>query len=244
MSSASGVARFLLVTFGITGLYLGLNALWMTLAPSLYQLTDARVEAGWGREADEVAQVSRQADNRLAAASRLDAYRLGFNVGYCSNLLGSVALSSPEVQARLKAVLEPRLAGVQDLARRLGVGDATLLKVTNVEEFGRVPDRLDADELGLANRLEAVTSRRHRHLLLLGMQVGAGAALTQVTGGQVHNQLRPLAGRHATLAGVPAGAWEPVTVAPAGATAEERLAAYEKALSDLDAAVGSLPPLP
>ena len=33
----------------------------------------------------------------------------------------------------------------------------------------RVPNRLEADELGLAARLEAVTSRRHRHLLLLGM---------------------------------------------------------------------------
>jgi hypothetical protein len=243
MSSASGVARFLVVTLGITGLYLGLNAFWLTLAPSVYRLTDARVEEDWQREAGEVAQVSRRADNRLPASSRLDAYRLGFQVGYCSNVLGSVALSSPEVQARFKAVLEPRLASAQELARTLGVGDVTLLKVTNVDEFGHVPDRLDADELGLANRLEAVTSRRHRHLLLLGMQVGAGASLTQVTGGNVHDQLRPLAGRHATLAGVPAQAWEPVTVAPAGATADERLAAYQKALSDLDAAVGALEPL-
>ena len=244
MIPASGVARFLMVTLSITGLYLGLDALWMTVAPSIYQLTDARVEAGWQREADEVARVSRQADQRLPAASRLEAYRLGFEVGYCSNILGSVALSSPEVQARFKVVLEPRLASAQDLARALGVGDVTLLKVTNVDEFGHVPDRLEADELGLANRLEAVTSRRHRHLLLLGMQIGAGTSLTQVTGGHIHAQLRPLAGRHATLAGVPAWAWEPVTVAPAGDTADARLAAYQKALNDLDAAVRALPPLP
>lgn len=243
MSSSSGFARFLLVTLGITGLYLALNAMWMTLAPSLYRLTDARVEAGWQREAAEVAQASRRADGRLPASSRLDAYRLGFQVGYCSNILGSVSMQSPEVQARFKAVLEPRIAGAQGLARTLGVGEVTLLKVTNVDEFAHIPDRLDGDELGLADRLEAVTSRRHRHLLLLGMQVGVGASLVQVTGGRVHEQLRPLAGRHATLVGVPAPAWEPVTVAPLGATPDERLAAYQKALNDLDAAVGRLEPL-
>ena len=243
MSSTSGVARFLLVTLGITGLYLGLNAFWLGLAPSLSSMTSAGVEANWQREAVTVAEASRQADGRLPASSRIDAYRLGFQIGYSSNVMGSVALASPEMQARFKAVLEPRLTAARDLAQALGVGAVSLLPVTNVGEFGRVPERLDTDELGLANRLEDVTSRRHRHLLLLGMQVGAAAALAQMTGGRLHEQLRPLAGRHATLAGVPAQAWEPVTVAPDGATADERQAAYQKALSDLDAAVGRLEPL-
>jgi hypothetical protein len=243
MSSTSGIARFLLVTFGITGLYLGLNAFWLTAAPAVYRLTNARVEAGWQREAAAVAQASREADSRLPPSSRQDAYRLGYQVGYCSNIMGSVALQPAEVQARFTAVLAPQLRAVDDLARELMVDGVSLLRVTNVDEFGRVPDRLDADELGLAARLETVTSRRHRHLLLLGMQVGAGAALAQMTGGRLHEQLRPLAGRHATLAAVPKTAWEPVTVAPAGATPEQRLEVYQNALNALDTAVGALEPL-
>ena len=243
MSSTSGVARFLLVTFGITGLYLGLSAFWLTVAPAIYGLAEARLEAGWQREAADVAQASRQADGRLPAGSRLDAYRLGFHVGYCSNIMGSVALQSRDVQARFKAVLEPQLKAVEELAHALGVGTVSLLPVANVGEFGRVPDRLEADELGLAARLEAVTSRRHRHLLVLGMHVGIGASLAQVTGGRLHDRLRPLAGRHATLAGVPETAWEPVTIAPGGATPDERMAAYQAALTALETAVAQLAPL-
>jgi hypothetical protein len=189
-----------------------------------------------------VVEASRQADARLSAESRQNAYRLGFQVGYCSNIMGSVALQSPDVQARFRAVLEPQLKAVEDLALALGVGRVPLLRVTNVDEFGDVPDRLEADELGLAARLEGVSSRRHRHLLLLGMHVGIGASLAQVTGGRLHDRLRPLAGRHATLAGVPTHAWEPVTVEPAGATADARLAAYQASLDVLDAAVAELAP--
>ena len=243
MSSASGVARFVVITLGITGLYLGLNAFWLTLAPSILRWTGAG-EADWQREATLVARASRVAEEELPPSSRPDAYRLGFQVGYCSNVLGSVALSSAEVQARFKDALEPRLAAAQDLAHKLGVGDVSVLRVTNVAEFGNLPSRLDADELGLAARLEGMTSLRHRHLLLLGMQVGAAAALAQMTGGRLHEQLRPLAGRHATVAGVPAQAWAPVTVEPEGATADERLAAYQKTLNALDAAIAALTPLP
>ena len=42
MLPRSGVKRFLLVTLGITGLYLALNALWLALTPSLVALFDAR----------------------------------------------------------------------------------------------------------------------------------------------------------------------------------------------------------
>src|SRR5262245_25472220 len=147
------VKRFLLITLGITGLYLGLDAFWVALGSSLSRFVDAGA-ANWEREAATVANVSREADSRLPASSRIDAYRLGFQIGYSSNVLGSVALSSPEVQARFKEVLEPRLSGAQDLARTLGVGDVAVLKVTSPDEFGRIPDRLDEDELGLADRLE------------------------------------------------------------------------------------------
>jgi hypothetical protein len=237
------VKRFLLITLGITGLYLGLNTFWLSLTPWLDAWFDGSRVAGWEREAAEVRDASREADGRLPPEARVAAYRLGYHVGYSSNLLGSVVLSGAEAQARMREILAPRITAAEELGQQLGVGKIALLPVSNAEEFGRVPDRLDADELRLAARLEAETSRRHRHLLLLGMQVGAGAALAQVTGGDLHARLRALAGRHATLAAVPAQAWEPVTVEPPGDTDDERLAAYQAALTALETAVAQLAPL-
>jgi len=149
-----GVKRFLLVTLGITGLYLALNALWLAVTPSLAALFDARTESAWAREAAAVADAARDADARLPAPTRVAAYRLGFHVGYCSNILGSVALSRPETQSRVREILAPRIRAMQDLGHELGVGEVSLLPVSNADEFGRVNDRLDSDELGLAARVE------------------------------------------------------------------------------------------
>ena len=235
--------RFLLVTLGITGLYLGLDTLWLAFTPALASLFEGRSAAAWEREAAEVASAARDADNRLPPETRLAAFRLGFQVGYCTNLLGSTALSPPQVQAQMREALAPRIKGAQGLGQALGVGEIAFLRVSNAEEFGRVPDRLDVDELGLASRLEAVTSRRHRHLLLLGMQVGVAASMTEASSGQMQALLRPGIGRHATLAGLPAAAWEPVATAPPGATAQEQVAAYQAAIAALEAAVAQLAPL-
>ena len=115
-----GVKRFLLVTLGITGLYLALNALWLALTPSLAALFDARTESAWARDAAAVADAARDADSRLPVATRVAAYRLGFHVGYCSNVLGSVVLSPPEVQSRVREILAPRIKAMQDLGARTG----------------------------------------------------------------------------------------------------------------------------
>ncbi len=64
-----------------------------------------------------------------------------------------MALSSPEIQARVRGILDPRIKATQELGQALGVGEISFLTVSNAEEFGRVPDRLDEDELGLASRL-------------------------------------------------------------------------------------------
>jgi hypothetical protein len=238
------VRRFLLVTLGITGLYLGLNALWLALTPALEAVFESRTESDWEREAAGVASAAREADGRLAPEWRLAAYRLGFHVGYCSNVLGSVALSSPEAQAQVREILAPRLQGIEVLARQLGLGEVSLLPVTNVDEFGYVNDRLDADELGLAARVEHATSRRHRHLLLLGMHVGVAAALADISGGKLQNPLRRYIGHHATAAHVPAGRWEPAARVHEAATPEQSAKAYQEALAALEIAIAQLEPLP
>jgi hypothetical protein len=238
-----GVKRFLPVTLGITGLYLALNALWLALTPSLAALFDVRTASAWARDAAAVADAARDADGRLPAATRVAAYRLGFHVGYCSNVLGSVALSPPEVQSRVREFLAPRIRATQDLGNELGVGEVSLLPVSNAEEFGRVNDRLDSDELGLAARVEKATSRRHRHLLLLGMHVGVAAALADISGGELQNPLRQYIGRHATLAGVPPAGWEPAARVGEGTTPEQQAAAYQAALTALDLAVAELGPV-
>jgi hypothetical protein len=243
MLPRAGVKRFLLVTLGITGLYLALNASWLALTPSFATLFDAQTESAWARDAAAVAAAARDADGRMPAATRAAAYRLGFHVGYCSNILGSVALSTPEVQSRVRDILAPRIRATQDLGNELGVGEVSLLPVSNAEEFGRVNDRLDSDELGLAARVEKAMSRRHRHLLLLGMHVGVAAALIDMSGGKLQNPLRQYIGRHATLAGVPPAAWEPVARVGEGGTPEQHAAAYQAALTALDVAVAELGPV-
>ena len=235
--------RFLLITLGITGLYLGLNWFWLSLTPWLDASFDGSRVAGWEREAADVRDASRDAESRLPPGSRLAAYRLGFHVGYCSNLLGSVVLSGAEAQSQMREILAPRIQAIENLGRELGVGEVSLLPVSNADEFARVPNRLEADELGLAARLEAMTSQRHRHLLLLGVHAGVAAALTDVTGGEMQSPTRDYIGRHATLAGVPPTAWEPVAREAPGATPQERLEAYRASLTALETAVAALPPL-
>ncbi len=240
MLTRTPFARFLLITLGITGLYLALDQVWLALTPTLSPLANARTEAAWSDEAAEVERRSREADRRAPPGWHVAAYRLGFEVGYCSNLLGSFTMSSPEIQAKAREAMEPRLASIRDLARALGLDEAPLVPVNNADQFGRISERVEADETGVATRVEQVASLRHRHLFLLGMHSGISAALADSLRGETFNPLRAYLGRHATLAGVPLAAWEPVASVPAGATPGERLAAYRAALAALEQTVARL----
>ena len=236
--------RFLAITLGITGMYLALDQLWLTVTPTVASVMSGSTERRWQNEAADVARASREADRRLPSSSRVVAYRLGVEVGYCSNLLGSFAMSAPEIQARAHEALAPRLSSVRALGKALGLDDPPLVPVANADQFARISERIEADETGLAGRIEAGTSRRHRHLFLLGMHVGVSAALADALRGQTFSPVREYIGHHATLAGVPAAAWSPVASAPAGVNPEERSAAYNAALDALQAAVSTLEPLP
>lgn len=236
--------RFLAITLGITGMYMALDQMWLALTPGLASVMSGSVERRWHDEVADVVRSSREADRRLPSSSRLVAYRLGLEVGYCSNLLGSFATSPPEIQARAREALAPRLSTVRALGQSLGLDDPPLVPVANADQFARISERIEADETGLATRVETATSLRHRHLYLLGMHVGVSAALADVLRGQTFGPVREYIGHHATVAGVPASAWEPVAEAPAGANPEERWAAYRAAVDALQAAISTLEPWP
>ena len=131
-------------------------------------------------------------------------------------------------------------SGPNELGQVLGIGPVGILTFQTASDFVQENDRLENDELGLASRLEAKASARHRHLLLLGMHVGIALAGANATGGTLLNPNRPFIGRHATLAGVPPGAWQPVAQIPAAATDADRLTHYAAAVSGLDEAVSKL----
>jgi hypothetical protein len=236
--------RFTAVVLTITALYAGLERAWVSLAPIALSFFDESSRAAWQRERVSVATASGPADGRLGAEWRLSAYLLGFELGYCSNMLGSVAFAAPSKRVEVSEALAPSFTAAQDLARELGVGPAAVLPVATVDDFFRMKDRMEADELGVASRIEAASSRRHRHLFMLGLHVGAAAAVAESTSGEVHNPARDHIGRHATVAGVPAEAWEPVARVPQGADPAARLAAYRAALAALERAVAQLEPMP
>ena len=237
------MARFVLVTLGITALYVGLQQTWLSLSP-LAELIESRSEGSWPQEAATVASAARDADRRLPPEWRVAAFRLGYHVGYLTELFGFFAMAPEEARNKVRTLSAARIKAAEDLALVMGVGPAAALPVTTVGEFGRVEERIEQDELGLAARVEQKASVRHRHLLLLGMHLGVTAASAERTDGEFFDPKRRFIGHHATLASVPTATWEPVARAPEGATAEDRLASYLASLADLERAIAQLPQLP
>jgi len=238
------ILRFIFVVLVITALYAGPERLWISLAPLALSFFDASSETAWQRESVSVAKASARTDERLPAQWRLSAYLLGFELGFCSNMMGSVAFEAPSKRVGVSQALASSIKAAEDLARELGVGPAALFPVATVDEFMRLKDRMEADELGLASRIEAASSRRHRHLFMLGMHVGAAASVAESTSGNVHNPAHDYIGRHATLAGVPAAAWKPVAGVPDGTNPASRLMAYRAALAALEQTISQLGLMP
>jgi len=237
------MARFLLATLAITAMYVGLQQVWLSLSP-LAELYASRAERTWPEEAATVAAAARQADQRLSPEWHVGAFRLGYHVGYLTERVGGFAMSSEEVREKVRAITAPRLKSADDLARAMGVEPMAVLPVSTADDFARVDERLEQDELGLAKRMEDKASLRHRHLLMLGMHLGVTVAAGDGTDGELLEPKRRFIGHHATLAAVPAAAWEPLTRVPEGATAKDRLANYMASLGELERAIGQLPPLP
>lgn len=237
------MARFVLVTLGITAMYVGLQQVWLSLAP-VAELVESRSERRWPQEAAQVAAASREADHRLPAEWRAAAFRLGYHVGYLSQTFGFFAMANEQAREKVRSITAERIKTAEDLAHAMGVAPGAALPMSTVGEFARVEERIEADELGLAARVESQVSRRHRHLLLLGMHLGVTAAAGERTSGEFLTPKRRFIGHHATLAAVPAATWEPVAQAPDGGTAEDRLARYMASIAELDRVIAQLPPLP
>jgi hypothetical protein len=237
------MARFVLVTLAITAMYVGLQQAWLSLSP-VAELIESRTEREWPQEAAAVAAAAREADQRLPPEWRVAAFRLGYHVGYLTERVGSFAMSEAKVREQVDTITAPRVKTAEDLALAMGVGPATALPVSTADEFAHIEDRIERDELGLAARVEAKASARHRHLLLLGMHVGVTVGAGEITYGEILDPKRRFIGHHAALAAVPAAAWEPVTRSPEGATGKDRLTNYMATLADLERAIAELPPLP
>ncbi len=195
---------------------------------------------GWRKKPNEVAAASRDALQRLPPGHRMATLRLGYELGTISQLVGSYAMSPPEVQAAARQRAAPRLAAAQQQAQLLGLGEVAALPVRSLREFTELAARYEADESGLAARVEQQLSPLHRHLYLLGVMVGGEAARVEDSGGRFALPPATPIRRHAVLAGIAAPVWQPLIVEPRDETPEQVLQRYRRAVDALAAEVARM----
>jgi hypothetical protein len=203
-------------------------------------LLDADPAARLAKQADEVAAASRDALPRLPPGHRTATLRLGYELGTISQLVGSYAMSPPEVQAAARQRAAPRLAAAQQQAQLLGLGEVAALPVRSLREFTELAARYEADENGLAARVEQQLSPLHRHLYLLGVMVGGEAARVEDSGGRFALPPATPIRRHAVLSGIAAPVWQPLIVEPRDETPQQVLQRYRRAVDALAAEVARM----
>jgi hypothetical protein len=192
---------------------------------------DARLAA----EAEQVAIRSRTPAALLPPGHRLAAFRIGYEIGYASELVGSFAMSDAPVRAQAATIGATHAASAQAEARRLGLGAVDVLPMASAKDFFTLADRLERDENGLAARVEQRLTPIHRHLYLLGAHVGSEAAKVESSGGKFALAPATLIRRHATLAGVAPHLWQPLAADARDETPAQILARYRAALGGLGA---------
>jgi hypothetical protein len=193
-----------------------------------------REEAALVGEAEQVAAQSRAALERVPG-QRLAAFRIGYDLGYASSLIGSYAMSAPSVQAQARTIGERHVAFARQLAEPLGVVGIAELPVHNPKQYVTLDERFDADESGVAAQIERRLSPAHRHLYLLGAHLGAEASTVESSGGELTQPPVTTIRRHATLAGVAPALWLPLATQPRGELPPQVLARYRGALTALGA---------
>jgi hypothetical protein len=227
-------ARFIGITVVLTVTYLLLMQANQRIFDTL-EGTGVFDAERWAEEARTVAAESAEAERRLPSAHRLAAWRLGFDLGYASEWLGSVVALGPDAQARTRSSVADRLRQAETIAEALGIGSVQPLPMRTLEDFNRLPERIEADETGLAAALEKRLSPRHKHLFLFGMHVGSELFSALATAGEAIGPYRAKIGRHATLAGIPAELWQPVAEEPIGLEPAQASQRYRTAVEAVDA---------
>jgi hypothetical protein len=193
-----------------------------------------REDAALARDAEAIALQSRAALERVPG-QRLAAFRIGYDIGYASSILGSFAMSAPAAQAKVRPIGDRHLALARELTQALGLGEIAELLARTPKDYAVLAARFEADENGLAARIERRLSPAHRELYLLGAQLGNEAATVESSGGELLQPPVPLIRRHATLAGVAPNLWLPLALQPRGETPAQALARYHSALDALAA---------
>ncbi len=186
----------------------------------------------------EAAQLAARASavaTPLPAGHRLATFRLGYEIGYASELIGSFAMSDAPVRAKAATIGAAHVQVAQAQARALGVGAVAALPMRNAQEFFALADRLEGDENGLGARIEVRLTPVHRHLYLLGAHVGAEAARIEGSGGKFALPPAPQIRRHAMLAGIAPALWQPLAADARGASPDQVLDRYREALKALGA---------
>jgi hypothetical protein len=188
-------------------------------------------------EARALAARSNAAAVPLPAGHRLATFRLGYEIGYASELVGSFATSDAAVREKAAAIGAAHVAVAQAQARALGLGDVAALPMRSAADFFALAERVEKDENGLGARIETRLTPVHRHLYLLGAHVGGEAARVEGSGGKFALPPATLIRRHATLAGVAPALWQPLAAEARGETPEHVLARYRSAVNSLAVAL-------
>jgi hypothetical protein len=204
------------VTAVVAALYIALQQVWLAL-PALLPVTtiaERPTAAELAKETREVALASERVLRSAPMTARQDVWQLGFFLGQASQFLGSFAMSAPDVQEKAARIAEPLLRHANELSTTLGLGAMTPLPVRTLDDFTRLTERIEADELGFAARIAGAYSRHHRHLFLLGMHLGTESARIEGSNGSLSLPPRAQIRRHATVTGIPPQLWEPLTATP------------------------------
>jgi hypothetical protein len=229
-----GAARFLAVTAGVTALYIALDAAWMGLAsPALTaRFANAVPGSDLDRRAREIAEAARTGP-AVSAAQRQAAWRAGHFLGLASQFEHAARVLKTDWHAQ---GTRQTLAQAQAAADALDLGPVRPLTGSTLEAAGNLSHRIEADELGLAARIERAGNARQRHLFLAGMHSGKAAYTRLYATALDSNVDAPGIERHARLAGLPPALWQPL-VQPPGATPEARRDAFIAAVQAVDAAL-------
>ena len=228
--------RFVFVTLVLTLAYLALSQFWLGLVDVAARVGAGNTEVAWEQQARQLAVQSEPLEAALLPTHRVDAWRLGFLLGYSAELIGSFTLSPSDRQRQARARAAPMLAQANAISDRYRIGPVDVLSVSTAADFANLNARVEADENGVAARVAARVSPRGRHLYLLGMHCGMFAQALE-SGGDTSPlpmaQTRLIA-RNATLAGIAPEGWKPLQRTPEGGTRAQAVATYRSALNGLE----------